>query len=78
MAFTLQRFRDLLGNPYAVIGVCVAVSVTAYFTLSSHHLTVSKEKASHEQLSGPHKQHNYHGKVSHTRLILQVERQGHD
>ncbi|XP_058942311.2 creatine kinase M-type-like [Pocillopora verrucosa] len=44
MAFTLQRFRDLLGNPYAVIGVCVAVSVTAYFTLSSHHPNYPRKK----------------------------------
>ena len=44
MAFTLQKFRDLLGNPYAVIGVCVAVSVTAYFTLSSHHPNYPRKK----------------------------------
>ena len=44
MAFALQRFRDLLGNPYAVIGVCVAVSVTAYFTLSSHHPNYPRKK----------------------------------
>ena len=37
MAVTLQRFRDQWGNFCAVIGVCVAVRVTAYFTLSSHH-----------------------------------------
>lgn len=40
----LQSLRDILDNPHAVFGVCVAVSVTAYFTLRSQHPTHHRKK----------------------------------